>query len=515
MRGIIRRKTASVVSALLIAAMIATPAVRVNAEGATQTDSDMLISTNESVIRDNITINGIDVGGMSLSTAEKELGGNASIGDAAVSLTSQYGDVDTTLNNIGLTDDTEEVIQKALAYGNSGNILKRYKDIESLKTTPVDFEITKGVNVSALSQVIENGIGAAMSGDNEYSLDKHEDGSVKVIVEGDSVSVDAAATKAAIDTAINEKGYSGAKVKTAIVMADNSGSEKMQQIARVTDLLGTYTTSYSSSGASRKNNVQRAASLVDGHLLFPGEQISVYNCIAPIDTSNGYEMAHTYVGTEVVDGAGGGVCQVATTLYNAAIRAELEVVQRNCHSLRVSYVPIAADAAIAGGVLDLKLRNNLDAPIYIEALYDGANLSFNNYGEEYRPANRTIEFESIQTGVINPPDEPIYTEDKSLEPGTEEVTAAAVTGYTGELWKHIYEDGVEVDKVCINKSKYQASATKISVNTDPPEEEEGEEGEETEDEDDNTGEGEGGGEGEAAPAEPAASETPPAETPTE
>ena len=73
MRGLIRRKTASFVSALLIAAMIATPAVRVNAEGATQTDSDMLISTNEAVIRDNISINGIDVGGMSKATAEEEL----------------------------------------------------------------------------------------------------------------------------------------------------------------------------------------------------------------------------------------------------------------------------------------------------------------------------------------------------------------------------------------------------------------------------------------------------------
>ena len=188
--------------------------------------------------------------------------------------------------------------------------------------------------------------------------------------------------------------------------------------------------------------------------------------------SNGYELAHAYVGTEVVDSPGGGVCQVATTLYNAVLRAELEVIQRNCHSMRVTYVPISADSAIAGGVFDLKFRNNLDAPIYIESGWDGANLTFSIYGEEYRPANRKIEFESVQTGVINPPAEPIYTEDKSLPPGTEMVVAQAVTGYTGELWKHVYIDGVLTESILINSSKYQNSPAKIAVNTDEEEEDE-------------------------------------------
>lgn len=503
MRGKMRLVKNKVLAATMVLALIlATPAITVRADSASAGDSDYL---DGAVIRDNISINGIDVGGKTYEDAIDMLGGDASIGDASVALSSQYGDVETTLDEIGLTDDTEDIVREAMSYGNSGNILERYRAIEKLKTEPVNYEITKGVSVDLLGQVIESSIGGAMNSENQYSLSKSEDGSVKVIVEGDSVSVDATATKQAIDAVINETGYSGSKVTASVVMADNSENEKLQQIARIKDLLGSYTTSYSSSGASRKTNVQRAASLVDAHILFPGEQISVYNCIAPIDVSNGYEMAHTYVGTEVVDGAGGGVCQVATTLYNAAIRAEIEVVQRNCHSMRVSYVPISADAAIAGGVLDLKLRNNLDAPIYIEALYDGANLSFNIYGEEYRPANRTIEFESIQTGVINPPDEPVYTEDKTLAPGEEMVTAAAVTGYTGELWKYVYENGVRVDEILLNKSKYQASAQKISVNTDPPEETEEEA---SEDEDDNSEEAPAE---EAPPAEEAAPEAPPAE----
>ena len=474
-KRIIVRVLAAVLSIALVLAY--TPATVVRADEAT--DGDALVSTKEiATIKNNIIINGLDVGGMTFGQAVESLGGGEDYSQAEVSLTSQYGDVVTTLGDLGLSDNTDDIVREALNYGNAGNVLKRFRDIESLKTVPVEFETKKGVDEDTLHQMIENNIASAMAAGNQYSLTKNEDGTVKVIVEGASLSIDAASTKQDIDDIINDTSYSGGQVSTEIALKDDSDSDRMQQIARVKNLLGSYTTSYASSSAGRKTNVQRATSLVNGHLVFPGETISVYSCIAPVETSNGYEIGHAYQGTEVVDSVGGGICQVATTVYNAALRAELEIVQRDCHSLRVSYVPIAADAALAGGVLDLKIRNNLDAPIYIEGLADGANLSFNIYGEEYRPSNRTIEFESIQTGVVNPPSEPIYTEDKTLEPGTEQVTAAAVTGYTGELWKYVYEDGVKVDSIKINSSKYQASAQKISINSDPAEED-------NEDEDDN------------------------------
>jgi len=526
-RGKMMKGFKNVISVVLgITLVFAAPGIKSFA--ATETDvtdgtpNDSLVATDgeERTILDNIFINDINVGGLTASEAKAKFGVADSAASAAVTLTSDYGDVETTLGELGLSNNADEVVEEAINYGNHGNVLQRFRDIEALKTEPVKYESKSTINADALDYLVEGKIGTEMEGLNQYSLDKSGE-QIKVVVEGQSVSIDATKTAAEVENQINKPEYAGGAVNVKVVLADDSQNEKLAQIGRIKDLLGTYTTSYSSSGSARKNNVQRAASLVDGHVLFPGEQISVYNCIAPIEVSNGYELAHAYVGTEVVDAAGGGVCQVATTLYNAAIRAELEIVQRNCHSLRVSYVPISADAAIAGGVLDLKLRNNLDAPIYIEACYDGANLSFNVYGEEYRPSNRTIEFESIQTGVISPPDEPIYTEDKTLEPGTEQVTAAAVTGYTGELWKYVYVDGVRTESIRMNSSKYQASAAKVSINTDPAEEE-------SEDEDDNQENPDGtdpaavpeGGETPTeAPAAPAATEAPAApaatETPTE
>ncbi len=457
--------------AITMAAMfvLATPHTFANAETSTATDSSAIESEVEDlVMMDNISINGKSVGGMTFDEVIKALGGTLDdVGEAPVTITSDYGDINLTLNELGLSDNTKDVVEKAFKYGNSGNILQRYRDREMLKSNPIDYTVKRTIDAKILSQYVENELGRAMDGLNQYTLNKNDDGTVSVLASGDSFSVDAKATKAAIEKQINADGYSGGGVTTEMVLMNNSQSERRKQLTRIKDLLGTYTTDYSSSGGSRATNVQRAASLVDGHVLFPGDDISVYNCIAPIEVSNGYELAHAFVGNEVVDSPGGGVCQVASTLYNAVIRAELEVLQRDCHSMMVSYVPISADATIAGGFLDLRFRNNLDAPIYIEAGYDGAYLTFNIYGEEYRPSNRTIEFESIQTGVINPPAEPIYTEDKSIPAGTQQVKSEAVTGYTGELWKYVYVDGVRTEEVLINTSLYDASPAKILVNTDP------------------------------------------------
>lgn len=478
---ILNKFRATVAAALTIAMVLALTPNAASAEKASATDSSTASDAierggaeGEPVIRDNIFINGQDVGGMTREQATKALG--ASAGDATpVTLESDYGNIDTTLGDIGLTDNTEEVLDEAFKYGNTGNILKRYKDIEMLKTTPVEYTLERTVKENYLNQLVDHILGEAMRGDNSYSLNHNDDGSVYVIVEGKSLALDAPKTRTAIEKQINAAGYNGEPVSTTISFIDNQDTETKKQLQRVTTCLGEYTTDYGGSSESRKVNVQRAASLCDGHVVFPGEQFSVYNCIAPVDESNGYELAHAFVGTEVVDSPGGGVCQVATTLYNAAIRAELEITQRECHSMTVSYVPISADAAVAGGILDMKFVNNLDAPIYIEAGYDGTYLRFSIYGEEYRPSNRTIEFESVQTGVINPPSEPILTEDKTLKPGTQEVKSAAVTGYTGELWKHVYVDGVETETVLINTSRYDACAEKISINTDPPTEEDSEE----------------------------------------
>ena len=162
----------------------------------------------------------------------------------------------------------------------------------------------------------------------------------------------------------------------------------------------------------------------------------------------------------VVDGVGGGVCQVSTTLYNAVLRAELEVVERAPHSMTVTYVDPSADAAIAGNWKDFKFANSTDAPIYIEAGVSNKQVTFTIYGEETRPASRKVEFTSTT----------LSTQEAGVQivaDGGQGIGYYMVDvghrGVVAELYKHVYENGVEVSKERVNKSSYAASPKLITV----------------------------------------------------
>ena len=193
--------------------------------------------------------------------------------------------------------------------------------------------------------------------------------------------------------------------------------------------------------------------------------------MAPFTTANGYYSAHAYVNGMVEDSIGGGVCQVSTTLYNAVLRSELEIVQRAEHSMTVSYVDVAFDAAIAGTYKDLKFKNNLDIPVLVEAIANGTTLTFNIYGAETRPSSHSVEFKSEVISKTEPPKD-VITEDKTQPTTYRKVTQSAYTGYVAVLYKYIYENGQLVDKIQINKSTYKASPNYVTVGTMVVEEEE-------------------------------------------
>jgi hypothetical protein len=175
-------------------------------------------------------------------------------------------------------------------------------------------------------------------------------------------------------------------------------------------------------------------------------------------------MAGSYLNGTVVDSMGGGICQVSTTLYNAVIRAELEVTERNNHSMVVSYVKVSEDAAIAeSSGKDFKFVNTSEYPIYIEGYTENKSITFNIYGVETRPAGHKVEFENEILQVINPESETIIA-DANNGIGYVSVQSAHI-GYKARLWKITYEDGVEVSREIFNTSNYKMVPKIITVGT--------------------------------------------------
>lgn len=250
------------------------------------------------------------------------------------------------------------------------------------------------------------------------------------------------------------------EIETVVSITEPKYTQK--QVEKCQDLLGSYSTYYGTSTMARANNVKTAANYIDGTVVYPGKKFSVIKTIKDRTEENGYQAAPEYSSGAVVEGIGGGVCQVSTTLYNAVINAELEIVERSPHSMVVSYVDVSRDAAISGTYKDFKFKNNTDVPIYIAAVADGATLSFRIYGEETRPENRTIKFKSEILQEIEP-GKPIETVDKTKPASYKEVTQSAHIGYVAKLWKIVYIDGKKTDKILVNSSTYSAEPEHITV----------------------------------------------------
>ena len=154
-----------------------------------------------------------------------------------------------------------------------------------------------------------------------------------------------------------------------------------------------------------------------------------------------------------MDSIGGGVCQIATTLYNTALQAELEITQRQNHSMIVTYVKPSMDAAIAGTYKDIKITNNYSTPIYVEGYTENKKLTFTIYGKETRPANRTVEYVSETLGTTSP-GEPQLIVDNSLAPGARVRVQSSHTGLRSRLWKVVTVDGVETERTLLHTDSY-------------------------------------------------------------
>lgn len=150
--------------------------------------------------------------------------------------------------------------------------------------------------------------------------------------------------------------------------------------AKVPQLVGQYRTYFDPELKNRTLNLKRASSAVDGTILAPGEIFSFNEIVGPRTPQNGYTKAVIFAsGNESYD-YGGGVCQVASTIYNAALEAGFVILERHRHSLPVSYVPSGKDATVAYGYKDLRFTNDAQQSITIRCLIDGNMLSVQFWG---------------------------------------------------------------------------------------------------------------------------------------
>ena len=178
-------------------------------------------------------------------------------------------------------------------------------------------------------------------------------------------------------------------------------------------LRASFCTDFSSSTEQRKNNIKVASKYLDNTFIDVGAEFSFNNTVGERTPQRGFMSAKIIVDGEFVDGIGGGVCQVSTTLYNAVILSGLMVTEFHPHSLAVSYVEPSFDAMVNSGWADLKFVNNTHNPILIKAMVDNSKICISIYGEKM-----TAKYyrQSIVTQTIPAPDYKIVYDDKGEFP---------------------------------------------------------------------------------------------------
>lgn len=421
------------------------------------------VYAKEDKIQSGIYVNDMNLSGMTTDEARQMIESYVdSYGSAQVTLHAvDEGSVVTTASELGLKWGNEEILEEATGFGWDGDILRCYKELKDLEYQNKVFEVRFDFDKDKIRTFIEENAGQYNQEAVNATLTRTETGFQ--VTEGQSgIVVDtAASTDTVYNYLLNE--WNGGECDIDLVVSVDEPAGTAEELAKVKDVLGTFTTSYSTSGGSRSANVANGCSLINGTTLYPGEEFSTYEAVSPFSEANGYYMAGSYLNGQVVDSLGGGICQVSTTLYNAVLRAELEVTERYNHSMIVTYVDPSADAAIAeSSGKDFKFKNNMEYPIYIEGTTTSdKQITFTIYGVETRDSNREVSYESVVLERINPDTEVIHA-DESRPVGYCSVQSAHI-GYKAQLWKVVRENGVEVSREQVNSSSYMKAPRSATV----------------------------------------------------
>lgn len=417
---------------------------------------------NSNTISEGVYIGGVNVSGKTIQEAKEAVEAYVEeLKGLTVTFRVMDGnEIEVTAGDMGLRWTNPDAAQDAVALGKKGNIVQRYKALQDLRHENKVFDLAYDFDKELIRQILAERCGEYNTEAKDATLTRVN--GVFSVTPGQSGRVvdEEASLNQIYDYMMNEWEFADASVDMVVKVQEPRGSE--EELSQVKDVLGTFTTNYSTSGSSRSANVSNGCSLIAGTTLYPGDEFSTYETVAPFSVDNGYYMAGSYMNGQVVDSLGGGICQVSTTLYNAVLLSELEVTERHNHSMIVTYVDPSADAAIAESAgKDFKFVNNTGHPVYIDGYCQDKNITFTIYGVETRPANREVIYESKVLSVIHPDHEVIYT-DVAMPIG-QVVTQSAHIGYKAELWKVVKENGAEVSREQINSSSYKVAPRTATV----------------------------------------------------
>ncbi len=238
---------------------------------------------------------------------------------------------------------------------------------------------------------------------------------------------------------------------------------KADQLSHISGVLGSFTTNFPKSQTNRNNNIALASSPLDGLILMPGDKLSYNETVGKRLRSRGYRLAPVIIRGKKEQGIGGGVCQVSSTLFNAAMLADLKIVKRSNHSMAIGYVPMGRDATVTDSGHDLVIENSLDHAIALNVSVGASSLTVRFLGTP-EPDKKVV----VTTRYLSASPAPTkQTTLATLETGKTKVLEKGASGRRVATYRTVYKNGAKVKHEQICLSVYPASPRVVAVGSKP------------------------------------------------
>ena len=328
----------------------------------------------EGQIFKNIYIQNIDVGSMTTKQAKDKIYSIYNIKPINIKYGEKIWSIDP--ESIKLKYDIDQSIQNAYKYTRSNDTKQNIKRMFNLSfKEKYNINITSTYDEVALSNILDGICKDINVKVKQASIEIKDSGEIVKSPSKDGKEVDIIKLKEDLYEMINNK-----KIKDIDLVVKNiNPSIKTEDVDSINTILGQYSTSFNDH-TPRGSNIYVAGKSTSEILIMPGETFSYNKATGARTWSNGYKTAKVIVGGRYVNGEGGGVCQVSTTIYNAALISGMEIEEVHNHTFPSRYAPRGKDAAVSYGYTDLKFKNPFSHPIYIKNIVNYGAITSKIYG---------------------------------------------------------------------------------------------------------------------------------------
>ncbi|BCZ44836.1 exported protein [Clostridium gelidum] len=411
-----------------------------------------------------VTVQDVDLGGMTKEEAKNKLTETfeAAIGNKKLSIIAGDKQYELIYSDIMPKCDIDGTVEQAYKFGKESGIFKKYRAIKNSDNEKnqislgfsYDEEKLKAYEEKLQKDVTQSAKDATISIEKDKIV-------VKAGIEGKTINLDK------LDNQLkdNINGELDSKDNVTVDLETTKPRVTKEDLSKIKNVMGTFSSSYGTSAAGRSNNIEIATAAINGTVVMPGETFSFNDIVGPRTVERGYQEAGTYVGNKVEPGIGGGICQVSTTIYRAAMKSNLRSVERTNHSMVVGYAQPGLDATVSYGYLDYKFKNTYDFPIFIQGSTIGKVMTYNIYGDTSALNGKTYDMANEITETIPP--ETKVVPDITLPEGKEVSEGTGMTGYKAKSYQITYENGVEIKRDVVSTDNYASVGIVVKKGTKP------------------------------------------------